>query len=105
MKFLAILFVACLVGLAQGKRDPPRKPASSLPQSDFEMRTWLKTHPFAFKFPTFLHRFFVERLVVNADDFILPPGMLWPFPKYVWNFKTSWWFDTLFNVREIDISM
>lgn len=74
------------------------EPANTVTEADERMKRWLAAHPFTFSFPRFFERFFIDKLVVSVDDFVLPPGQLWPFPQYVWNFKTSWLFDKLFRL-------
>ena len=95
---LVPLLLLCLSSVLS-KRDPPRTPSASVSASHEEMKQWIDKHPFQFAFPKAFDRFFIERLVVNTDGFVLPPGMLWPYPQWVWNFKTSWLFDNLFGVR------
>lgn len=96
---LVALVLVCFAAVSLGgKRDPPRPRAKSLAESDVEMKQWLSTHPFLFQFPSVFERFFIDKLVVSVDGFTLPPGQLWCFPEYVWNFRTSWWFDKIINV-------
>lgn len=40
------------------------------------MVQWLKDHPFQFKFPAFFTRYFIQQLVKDPSDFVLPPGQV-----------------------------
>lgn len=95
MRFLSLLLLVVAMAVAMGKREII-KPAHTTVEADREMKQWLSVHPFGFSFPVFMERFFIDKLVVSVDGFVLPPGQLWPFPEYVWNFKTSWLFDKVF---------
>lgn len=99
MKGLTLLFfIISILVTVYSKRDPPRNAAPTQQQADHEMKIWLKNHLFEFNFPAALDKLFIERLVVNVDGFELPPGNLWPYPSWVWNFKSTWLYNKIIDL-------
>lgn len=100
--FAAVALVGFLTAVLQNLSSVPFA-SSSITPSDSElknhedMKQWLKTHPFKFKIPQALDRFFIKKMVVNPEGFILPPGQLWPYPAEWWTIRPSAWFTYLWD--------
>ena len=75
MRIFTLLVIGLLGTVFSGREHIPL--AKSDVESDARMKEWVASHPFGFKFPVFFEKFFIDKLVVNVDGFVLPPGHLW----------------------------
>ena len=77
MLFIVILCLIALVPVPVQSKRVHIPLAKSIAEADTRMKEWIATHPFGFNFPTFFEKFFIDKLVVNVEGFVLPPGHLW----------------------------
>lgn len=100
MRFAKICFfvvAVVVVSLLSHQAFSKITPTDADVKSHVEMKKWLKEHPFEFRFPKFMDKFFAQKLVRDPTGFELPPGQLWPYPHEWWTMRPSWWFTYIWD--------